>query len=194
MAKPKKKESKKEETKVKLKSELVYANLLELLPYDIQKSDWNKKKESVEEEEKKEEEKNKEFKKNILFNLLSYLTYQKKPWEELHPEEQKAFNPFIINRFLSMDIGLLEFVNYLQKYTLIIDKKEVYKLYLNMIPQEKFFFKYVKPETELPEKDINVLVKYFSISTTEAEDHLITLNKTDEGREILKNLKRNYNT
>jgi len=131
-------------------------------------------------------------KKTGLFDLLSYITEQKKPWNDLTIEEQKAFSPYIINRFLSMDLFLCEAINDLQKYTLLIDKKDCYNLYLNLLPQQRFYLKYVKSSVEIPEKDINCLKRYFNCSQFEAEDYFITLSNTEEGLNTLDLIKNNY--
>jgi len=146
-----------------------------------------KKKKSTSEESPKEKKSN-----TSLFDLISYLTDQKKPWSELTIEEQKAFSPYMINRFLSMDLNLTEAINDLQKYTLIIEKKEAYNLLFNLLPPQRFFLKYIKAEKELPDKEVNLIIKYFSVSKYEAEDYYITLSMTEEGKQIIEDIKQNY--
>ena len=131
-------------------------------------------------------------KKPGIFDLISYLTDQKKPWDQLTLEEQKLFNPYMINRFFSMELGLIEAINDLQKYTLIIDKKEVYNLYLALLPQQRFYLKYIKATKEIPERDVNILIRHFSVSRSEAEEYYLTLTKTEEGEETLDEIKQNY--
>jgi len=42
-----------------------------------------------------------EPKKPTLFDMLSMLETTKTPWNELTEDQQKAYNPFMINRFVS---------------------------------------------------------------------------------------------
>ena len=42
-----------------------------------------------------------EPKKPTLFDMLSMLETAKTPWNELTEDQQKAYNPFMINRFVS---------------------------------------------------------------------------------------------
>lgn len=132
-------------------------------------------------------------KKVGIFDIISYLTYDKKPWDKLTVEEKKMFEPYMINRFLSMDLFLVEAINELQKYTLsAMDKKDVYTLYYNLLPSQKFYLKYVKPNIEIPDSDLKLLCKYYNISIREAEDYYLILNKDDIGREKLQWIKDSY--
>jgi len=46
-------------------------------------------------------EDDKEPKKPTLFDMLSIIETTKTPWNELTEDQQKAYNPFMINRFVS---------------------------------------------------------------------------------------------
>ena len=38
-----------------------------------------------------------------IFNWINQILVDKKPWDSFDESDQKAFSPFIINRWLSMD-------------------------------------------------------------------------------------------
>ena len=53
-----------------------------------------------------------------IFNWINQINYEKKSWDSFSEAEQKTFNTFIINRWLSMDEELIQIVNYFQKYSI----------------------------------------------------------------------------
>jgi len=132
-------------------------------------------------------------KKTTLFDLISYLTDKKIPWEKLTEYEKKLFNPYMVNRFLSMELHFVQILNNLQQYTLTkMDKKDVYKLFFEILPKQKFFLKYVKPQIDIPEAEIKLLQKYFKLGTRELEDYYFILMKDDEGKEFFKSIKEQF--
>ena len=86
-----------------------------------------------------------------------------------------------------MNVELLELINELQMYTIgQLSPKEVYKLYLDVLPKRKTFDKYIKGKSEAKwDKNlINYLCLYFKLSSREVEDYLEILSK-DEVIEIV---------
>jgi len=121
-------------------------------------------------------------KSKTLFQHLSGIKEKKEPWESLSVMDRKSFEPFMVNRFLSMNMGLLELVNELQKYTIgQLNPKDVYKLYLDVLPKKKSFDKYVKgsKESKHHEKVVDYLSRYFEVSTREVLDYLEILSKDE---------------
>lgn len=57
-------------------------------------------------------------KKTSLFDLLNLIETEKTPWNELTEEQQKAYNPYMINRFVSSK----------EVYTGIISQLDILKL------------------------------------------------------------------
>ena len=49
-----------------------------------------------------------------IIDWMNQLLVHKKHWNDFTEDEQKKFSPFIINRWLSMDIEFIEIVNYLE--------------------------------------------------------------------------------
>lgn len=121
-------------------------------------------------------------KAKTIFEHLSGIKEKKVSWESLSEMDKKSFSPFIINRWLSMNVELLELVNELQMYTIgQLSPKEVYKLYLDVLPKRKTFDKYIKGKKEGKYND-NLLIylsRYFQVSKREVEDYLGFLSKDD---------------
>ena len=127
------------------------------------------------------------------YKYIEWLTWNKRTWDDLSALEQKSFLPFMVNRFLSMNYYLIEFVNELQEYTAGMDKDKVWKLYYTSLPASDVGGKYIKADTyDLDERDINIFKKYFSVNENNAIDYLKILSNKEEGKDIIENIKRSY--
>ena len=123
-----------------------------------------------------------------IFDHLSGIKEKKTSWESLTDMDKKSFSPFIINRWLSMNLDLLPIINILQKYTIgLLSPKEVYKLYLDFLPKKKTFDKYVKGKKEgkYNKELLQYLSKWYGVSYREVQDYLEILPK-QEVLDILK--------
>lgn len=119
------------------------------------------------------------IKKRGPLDYIKDLTEKKTPWESLSDTDQKGFNPFLMNLWFSMNPDLVDFINYLQPYTMgevsRLTPKQVYKLYLDLLPKIKLpFSKFVKPtKKEKYNKELLVLIsEHFYISTRVAEEYV----------------------
>jgi hypothetical protein len=126
-------------------------------------------------------------KAKTLFEHLSGLKEKKTPWESLSVMDKKSFEPFMVNRFLSMNMEFLELVNELQMYTIgQLSPKDVYKLYLDILPKKRSFDKYIKAKgsDKYNTNVLDYLSQYFEVSHREVKDYLDILTK-DEVTEII---------
>jgi len=117
-----------------------------------------------------------------IFDHLSGIKEKKTSWESLTDMDKKSFSPFIINRWLSMNLDLLPIINILQKYTIgLLSPKEVYKLYLDFLPKKKTFDKYVKGKKEgkYNKELLQYLSKWYGVSYREVQDYLEILPKQE---------------
>ena len=82
-------------------------------------------------------------KRKSLFHHIQQITAVQNPkyWESLSEEDKKTFSNYMIHRFLSMKMDWVDVVNELQKYNL--NPKELYKLYIEILPRGKQWLKYV---------------------------------------------------
>ena len=115
-----------------------------------------------------------------LFDWLNQILLHKKNWEDFDETEQKTFNTFMINRFLSMSSDFVEAVNICQEHTYQMKDKDVYNLYKNLFPKQKKFLRYIKGKKDkFPKKLLNFLSEHFKVSQREVTDYLDILNKKD---------------
>ena len=131
-----------------------------------------------------------------IFDWVNNILIHKKHWDDFTEDEQKKFSPFIINRWLSMDIEFIEIVNFFQKYSIgTLEPREVYKWYCDMLPKGKRFNKYIKGKkdkkynTEL----LDIMITHFECSKSQVKDYLDLIHK-DELIEILEKYGMNEKT
>jgi len=135
------------------------------------------------------------MKSKSLFDHLNGITSLKTKWKDLSEADRKTFSPYMVNRFLSMNSSLTELVNELQKYTInVLSPREVYKLYSDLLPKEKMFFKYIKGDKEEKYQDklIDIISKHYECTRKHAIEYLDILFKTDDLKDQLKRLLQGY--
>jgi len=123
-----------------------------------------------------------------IFDHINHLTHKKKPWEKLSEADQKSFSPYIINRWLSMHMGMTEIVNAFQQYTIgPLSKKHVYQLYYDILPEANVRAKYIKgKKVDKYNPGLVTFVKdHYETSKREAEDMIDILILTTEGLQSL---------
>ena len=108
-----------------------------------------------------------------IFDYINDIFLHKPDWEEYSDQEKKGFSIYMLNRWISMNIDYLEFINFLQRYSLsgLLSSKTVYKLYIDLLPKTKFFAKYVskdKGESKIKEELLSHLTSDFNWSRQEA--------------------------
>ena len=117
-----------------------------------------------------------------LWGWLNEITLHKTPIEEISEESWDKWNSYMINRYVSMDIRYIEFVNYVQ----IIpydNKKQIYQIYREMIPKTKTFFKYIKTKNQKKSATlIEYIAKYFECGLGEAEEYIDILREVGTRR------------
>lgn len=122
-----------------------------------------------------------QVKTKTLFDHLNGITYAKTPWDTLTPADQKTFEPYMINRFLSMNPDYVTFINDLQQYVLSgLPRSAVYKLYLDILPKVKTYNKYVKSSGDTYSKElIDIITTHYQCSSREAKLYIDTFHKVD---------------
>lgn len=112
-----------------------------------------------------------------IFDWLKEVSYTKSPWNKFTNEQIKSFEPYMINRFLSMNSNYLELVNYVQTipYT---EKEKYYRVYCDLLPKKQFWAPYIKSKTTQPNKDlIQYLTVYFECGSNEVVEYIEILGK-----------------
>ena len=117
-----------------------------------------------------------------LFDHLANITWKKKPWSELSETDQKSFSPYLINRWLSMNINYIELVDMFQQYTIgPLNKKHVYQLYFDFLPKQKSFNKYIKGKKhdKYNKELVKLIANHYQVAKIEAEEYISLLEQTE---------------
>lgn len=115
-----------------------------------------------------------------MYQILDYLTIYKKPWNDLTDDEKKLFNVFFIHRLLSFSNDLIELVNYVQIHS-NIPKEIEYNIWLNILPNKKLYFNYIKKSKKKNNNEtlVSFLSEFFQVSTKEIIEYLPLVPKKD---------------
>ena len=117
-----------------------------------------------------------------IFDLISGLTDKKREWSKWSETDQKKFSPFIVNRWLSMRMELTELINEFQTYTIgLLRPQETYKLYYELLPNNKAFAKYIKGKSEdkYDKALIVQIAEHYQIGCSEAADYVELMNSAE---------------
>ena len=119
-----------------------------------------------------------------IFDFMNGMTHEKKEWSKYTDIDQKKFAPFIVNRWLSMRMELIEIINQLQKYTIgLLSHKDTYRLYHGLLPAQRTFAKYIKgkKEDKYDKQLVSQIADHYLISKSEAVDYIELLSKDSCG-------------
>ena len=134
------------------------------------------------------------MKKRSLFDHIREVTAVQKTnyFETLSVEDRKTWSNYMVNRFLSMKMEWVELVNELQKYKL--EPKELYKLYINILPKGKQWLKYTKGRNDMdyPQWLINIVTNDMEVSKQEAKEAIDMYYLTEGGMAELGQLARKW--
>ena len=114
-----------------------------------------------------------------IFDFFKQVTTDKKPWLSFTEDEQKAFNPYMLHKIVSMTEAYIEVANIGQSlpYT---DKEKIYKFYCELLPKKSIYSKYVKgTKTKSNEDLLGYISKFYECSFREAEEYISILKKED---------------
>lgn len=111
-----------------------------------------------------------------VFNIINYLTFDKKPYSELDEEEIKCINVWMINRILSMRQEYCLIVNNIQSIP-NISPEMLYNIYLRLLPKSKKYVPYIKARNSNDNPDIKFLSDKLEISSRELNEYFKFLTK-----------------
>ena len=121
--------------------------------------------------------------KNI-FDWLDEVTLIKRPVEDIPEESWEKWNSYMMHRYLSMYVGYVEIVNYVQKLN-PQSKKQIYSIYRQLIPKKKIWLKYIKNQNKSQKQElIEYISRYFECGLAEA-NHYIHIMPPEEIKSIL---------
>jgi len=122
-----------------------------------------------------------------IFDWLKHINQYKTPVDKFSDKDWDVFNSYMVHRFLSMNKDYLEIVNYVQEYP-PQEKRAIYQVYKEFIPQNSKWNKYIKSKSKQPNKDLVIYIKNsFECSSKEAKEYINILD-TPEINRILDNI------
>jgi len=134
------------------------------------------------------------MKKRGLFDHIREVTAVQKVdyFDTLSVDDKKSWSNYMVNRFLSMKMEWVELVNELQKYKL--EPKELYKLYINILPKGKQWLKYTKGRNDMnyPNWLVNIVSNDMEVSKQEAKEAIDMYYLTEGGMAELGQLARKW--
>ncbi len=114
-----------------------------------------------------------------VFEFIKAVIETKQSWDTFNLEQQKIFNGYMLNRFLSMNPKYIEIVNYVQGLN-IKENKKIYEVYCWMIPKSKNSYSpYIKSTTKksIDPELLRHVSEYFECSLGEADEYISLLRK-----------------
>jgi|21_taG_2_1085346.scaffolds.fasta_scaffold00045_47 hypothetical protein len=128
-----------------------------------------------------------------IIEHINNITVNKLPADNYSESDWKSWSSFMVSRWLSMNSGLLELVNEVQSLNLT-DKKQLYKLYSNILPKKKMFSKYIKAKKtdKYHPELITYLSKHFEVGKTEIKSYLSLLFREKRGILYIENILKTY--
>jgi len=131
-----------------------------------------------------------------LFDHLNAITAEQNPnyFDSLSEEDLKSWSNFMINRFLSMKPEWVELIASLLPLTQTLQPKEMYKLYISVLPKGKQYLKYTKGKSEDKYEEflVELIKKDFGVPESQALEYIDILYSTREGRENIKYICEKY--
>ena len=133
-------------------------------------------------------------KKKSLFDHIKQITDVQNPnyWDEISDDDRKSWSNYMVNRFLSMKMDWVEFVNEVQQYPL--QPKELYKVYTDILPKKRQWLKYIKGDKKMkyPNWVYEIVSKHLQCSLREANDAVEMYEISTGGQSELKDILMKY--
>lgn len=119
-----------------------------------------------------------------LFDWLNEITVVKTSPEKISEKSWEKWNSYMIHRYLSMSMGYIDIVNYVQKIN-PQNKQQIYSIYREMIPKKKLWLKYVKNENKKNYQELAEYVAEYLICSLGEADHYIDILQKNGVKDIL---------
>ena len=116
-------------------------------------------------------------KKKTLFDHINHIREKKTEnyFDTLTDEDKKTFVNYMVNRFLSMDMNLIEVIDQLQKHAVGLKPKDYYRVLREVVPQGRAFHKYIKSTSDDKHNVdlINLVASHYEVSKLHARSILM---------------------
>ena len=135
-------------------------------------------------------------KKKTLFDHINHIREKKTEnyFDTLTDEDKKTFVNYMVNRFLSMDINLIEVIDQLQKHAVGLKPKDYYRVLREVVPQGRAFHKYIKSAKEEKNNSelVSLISEHFEVSKLNADEYIDLFKSTECGTNELEELLVKY--
>ena len=123
--------------------------------------------------EKRDGLKKQKKKQNFLFDILYDIKTAKTKslLDDKTNEYYAAFNSFMIMKFLSMNASFLPYLDHVNQYYHLLEKRELYILLCDLIPYTKSFDPYTTKTMTTLENE-SYVSEYFQCSKKEAREYI----------------------
>lgn len=122
-----------------------------------------------------------------LFDHIKGVTKDKVKWSSLSEEDRKNWNNFMITKWFSMEMDLVDPFNEFQKYTNgILSSSDYYTLLYDALPKRYFYLKWIgrKNKVDIDTKFIELFCKHFHFSKRRAFEYIRDIVKLDSNELI----------
>jgi len=113
-----------------------------------------------------------------IFDIINAMTINKTDLDFKDEEVKKAYDQYMINRWLSMDESLI-FLAEMLTTTHHLTDEDHFKMLKAALPQEKFYIKYIKREKDLTETERRYIAHYFEIGLKDANDYISQMDEDE---------------
>lgn len=130
-----------------------------------------------------------------LFDHIKHIRTIQDPsyYKNLTEADRKSFNHFMILKALSMNPHILDEISTLFKLFDKIPSPQFYTLVIGLIPADTRYYPWIKSAKKKFSKElIELLVKYYEISKTEAQEYARLLYETEKGKKELEQLCQDF--
>ena len=131
-------------------------------------------------------------KKKTLFDHINHIREKKTEnyFDTLTDEDKKTFANYMVNRFLSMDMNLIEVIDELQKHAVGLKPKDYYRVLREVVPQGRAFHKYIKSTNDGKHNVelVNLVASHYEVSKLHAEEYIDLFKSTEKGTNELEEL------
>ena len=125
--------------------------------------------------------------------MLADVSHKKTDPNTYTEGDWKAYNTYMMNKWLSMNPHVTEIINFIQKYY-SLDKQIHYKMLSDILPKQKLFSKYIKGKKvdKYNPELVKLVASHYEISRKEAKERIEMYIHFSTGVETLTDMLRSY--
>jgi hypothetical protein len=135
-------------------------------------------------------------KKKILFDHINHIREKKTKnyFDTLTDEDKKTFVNYMVNRFLSMDMDLVEVIDELQKHAVGLKPRDYYRVLCEVVPTGRAFHKYIKSKSAGKHTAdlVSLIAEHYEVSKYHAYEYIDLFKASNAGQTELEELLVKY--